>query len=71
MTDILSNNFLCVAYIITNWLNEPQIPKVESIPKTGLSPDWERYPKARAARSADTAQHIIGWKTVFTSDGNL
>jgi hypothetical protein len=42
-----------------------------SIPRIGSSPDWERYPKANAARSADTAQQIIGWKTFFTSDGNL
>jgi hypothetical protein len=31
----------------------------------------EKYPKANAVRTADSAQHIIGWKTFFTLDGNL
>jgi len=41
------------------------------IPSTGSIPDLEKYPKANAARSADNAQQIIGWKTFFTLDGNL
>lgn len=41
------------------------------IPRTGFSPDFERYPNANAARSADNAQQIIGWKIFFTPDGNL
>lgn len=41
------------------------------IPRTGSSPDLEKYPKANAARSADSAQQIMGWKTFFTSDGSL
>jgi len=31
----------------------------------------EKYPKANAVKSADSAQQIIGWKTFFTFDGNL
>lgn len=31
----------------------------------------EKYPKAKAARSAANAQQMIGWKTFFRPDGNL
>jgi len=41
------------------------------VPRTGSSPDWERNPKANAAKSADSAQQIMGWKTFLTPDGNL
>lgn len=41
------------------------------IPRTGSSPDPERYPKAPAAATADNAQQIIGWKTFFRPAGKL
>lgn len=40
-------------------------------PSTEFIPDWEKYPKAKAAKSADKAQQIIGWKTFLTPEGNL
>lgn len=42
-----------------------------NLPNTGSSPDPEAYPKATAARTADNAQQIIGWKTFLIEDGNL
>lgn len=41
------------------------------VPRTGSSPDLERYPKANAASSAESVQQIIGWKTFFTLEGSL
>ena len=45
--------------------------KVGCKPITGSIPDFEIYPKAKAAKSAASAQHIIGWNSIFKTEGNL
>ena len=41
------------------------------VPRTGLSPLRVKYPKANAAKSAERAQQITGWKTFLSPDGSL
>lgn len=44
---------------------------VRNKPRTASTPDREKYPYASAAKSAERAQQIIGWKTFLTLAGNL